>query len=91
MKSYRSICSSLLSRANPLLNLRTAHIHTGIRLKMKEAIVHPGPRVEVIESQVPEPGTDQVVTKVVVSGSNPKVRLNYFQSLSLAKGSIMDI
>jgi len=54
---------------------------------MKEAIIHPGPRVEIIESPVPEPGSDQVVTKVVVSGSNPKVRLSYNQSTSLATSS----
>jgi len=40
---------------------------------MKEAIIHPGPRVEIIDSPVPKPGPDQVVTKVIVSGSNPKV------------------
>ncbi|MCJ1248375.1 hypothetical protein MMC30_005592 [Trapelia coarctata] len=39
---------------------------------MKEAIVHRGPRVEIIESPIPTPGPDQIVTKVVVSGSNPK-------------------
>ncbi|EON67367.1 hypothetical protein W97_06620 [Coniosporium apollinis CBS 100218] len=39
---------------------------------MKEAIIHPGPKVEIVDSPIPEPGPDQVVTKVVVSGSNPK-------------------
>ncbi|KAK0974997.1 hypothetical protein LTR54_016939 [Friedmanniomyces endolithicus] len=39
---------------------------------MKEAIVHKGPRVEIIDSEVPKPGPGQVVTKVVVSGCNPK-------------------
>jgi NADPH2:quinone reductase len=39
---------------------------------MKEAIVHAGPTVKIIDSPIPEPGDDQVVTKVVVSGSNPK-------------------
>ncbi len=39
---------------------------------MKEAIVRYGPSVEIIESPVPIPGPDEVVTKVVVSGSNPK-------------------
>lgn len=39
---------------------------------MKEAIVHPGPKVEIVDSSIPNPGRDQVVIKVVVSGSNPK-------------------
>ena len=40
--------------------------------KMKEAIVSAGPKVEIVDSPVPVPEPDQVVTKVVVSGSNPK-------------------
>ncbi|KAH9892166.1 GroES-like protein [Xylariomycetidae sp. FL2044] len=39
---------------------------------MKEAIVAKGPQVKIIDSEVPKPGPDQVVIKVVVSGSNPK-------------------
>lgn len=39
---------------------------------MKEAIVSAGPKVEIVDSPIPIPGPDQVVTKVVVSGSNPK-------------------
>lgn len=40
--------------------------------KMKEAIVAAGPEVEIVDSPIPTPEPDQVVTKVVVSGSNPK-------------------
>ena len=40
--------------------------------KMKEAIVSAGPKVEIVDSPLPIPGPDQVVTKVMVSGSNPK-------------------
>jgi D-arabinose 1-dehydrogenase-like Zn-dependent alcohol dehydrogenase len=40
--------------------------------KMKEAIVSKGPKVEILDSPIPEPGPEQVVIKVVVSGSNPK-------------------
>lgn len=39
---------------------------------MKEGIIHSGPKVEIIDSPIPIPKDDQVVTKVVVSGSNPK-------------------
>jgi len=39
---------------------------------MKEAIVSKGPTVQIIDSPVPKPNADQVVIKVVVSGSNPK-------------------
>ncbi|OJD40750.1 alcohol dehydrogenase-like protein [Diplodia corticola] len=39
---------------------------------MKEAIVHPGVKVEIVDSPIPTPNDDQVLIKVVVSGSNPK-------------------
>lgn len=39
---------------------------------MKEAIVAAGPKVKIVDSPIPEPGPEQVVIKVVVSGSNPK-------------------
>ncbi|KAF2418682.1 GroES-like protein, partial [Tothia fuscella] len=39
---------------------------------MKEAIILKGPEVNIIDSPIPTPSPDQVVTKVVFSGSNPK-------------------
>ncbi|KAI1338853.1 GroES-like protein [Xylariaceae sp. FL0016] len=39
---------------------------------MKEAIIHLGPKVEIVDVPIPKPNPDQVVIKVVVSGSNPK-------------------
>lgn len=39
---------------------------------MLELIIHPGPKTEFIESPIPVPNDDQVVIKVIVSGSNPK-------------------
>ncbi|TRX93807.1 hypothetical protein FHL15_005189 [Xylaria flabelliformis] len=39
---------------------------------MKEALVSKGPKVEIIDSPIPKPGPNQLVIKVVVSGSNPK-------------------
>lgn len=39
---------------------------------MKEAIVHPGPKVTITDSPIPTPNDDQLVIKVIVSGSNPK-------------------
>lgn len=39
---------------------------------MKEAIIYAGPKVEIIDSPIPKPNADQVVIKVVYSGSNPK-------------------
>jgi NADPH:quinone reductase len=38
----------------------------------KEAKVTKGPKVTIVDSPIPEPGPDQLVIKVVVSGSNPK-------------------
>ncbi|KAI7099531.1 hypothetical protein KC352_g35928, partial [Hortaea werneckii] len=39
---------------------------------MKEAIIHAGPKVEIIDSAIPKPKPGQVVIKVAYSGSNPK-------------------
>jgi NADPH2:quinone reductase len=39
---------------------------------MKEAIVYPGPEIKIVDTPIPEAGEGQIVTKVVVSGSNPK-------------------
>lgn len=39
---------------------------------MKEAIVSAGPKVKIIDSPIPKPKANQVLIKVVVSGSNPK-------------------
>ena len=39
---------------------------------MKEAIVSVDLKVDIVDSPIPIPEPDQVVTKVVVSGSNPK-------------------
>lgn len=39
---------------------------------MKEAFVTTGPKVNIVDSEVPKAGKDQVVIKVVFSGSNPK-------------------
>jgi len=39
---------------------------------MKEIIKYVGPRVEITESPIPEPNDDQVLIRVIVSGTNPK-------------------
>jgi NADPH2:quinone reductase len=39
---------------------------------MKEAIVAAGPKVTIQDIPIPDPKDDQVVIKVIVSGSNPK-------------------
>ncbi|KAF5861523.1 hypothetical protein ETB97_012849 [Aspergillus alliaceus] len=39
---------------------------------MKEAINLSGPTVRIVESPIPEPNEDQVLIRVIVSGSNPK-------------------
>lgn len=39
---------------------------------MKEAIIKTGTKVEIVDSPVPKAGENQVVIKVVYSGSNPK-------------------
>lgn len=39
---------------------------------MKEAIVQPNLNVDIVDSPIPVPKDNEVVIKVVVSGSNPK-------------------
>ncbi|KAF4242551.1 hypothetical protein CNMCM8980_000509 [Aspergillus fumigatiaffinis] len=39
---------------------------------MKEALVSKGPSVEIIDNPIPTPGPDQVLIRVIVSGTNPK-------------------
>ncbi|KAL2370115.1 alcohol dehydrogenase [Blastomyces gilchristii SLH14081] len=39
---------------------------------MKEAINYAGPTIKIVDSPVPKPNDDQVMIKVIVSGSNPK-------------------
>ncbi|KAF2828027.1 GroES-like protein [Ophiobolus disseminans] len=39
---------------------------------MKEAIVHSAEKVEIIDSPIPTPESDQVVIRVIASGCNPK-------------------
>ena len=39
---------------------------------MLEVVIDKGPSAKLIESPIPSPNADQVVIKVVVSGSNPK-------------------
>lgn len=39
---------------------------------MREAIVHPDLSVNIIDSPIPTPNDDQILIKVVYSGTNPK-------------------
>lgn len=41
-------------------------------MKQKEALVSKGTKVQIVDSPIPEPNDNQVLIKVVVSGSNPK-------------------
>jgi len=41
-------------------------------LSMKEVVVAKGPQARIINSAIPEPNDDQVLIRVIVSGSNPK-------------------
>ena len=46
---------------------------------MKEVIVHPTPELwtEIHEVSIPEPGPDEIVIKVIVTGSNVKGILSF--------------
>ena len=39
---------------------------------MKEAIIHAGPRVKIMESPIPTSYASQVVIKVIISDTSPK-------------------
>ena len=61
---------SIRSATTNRLSLFSSHIRTAST--MKEALVGKGPKVQIIDSPIPKPAPNQVVTKVIVSGSNPK-------------------
>jgi hypothetical protein len=52
--------------------LDTLHLKTYTTANMKEALISTGPKVEIVDTPIPKAGRDQVVIKVVYSGSNPK-------------------
>ncbi len=56
--------------SHPILGIQSALQYR--RSTMKEAIVSAGPKVKIVDSDVPKPGPDQVLIKVAVAGANPK-------------------
>ena len=85
-KSPRHNCSYLRTRRSFSKTTATTFSATSLR-KMKEAIVSAGPKVEIIDTPIPVPGPDQVVTKIMVSGSNPKDwKRPQFSDISLNTG-----
>ncbi|KAF8856593.1 GroES-like protein [Acephala macrosclerotiorum] len=58
---------------------------------MKEVINHAGPRVEIRESSIPEPNDDQVLIKVIVSGTNPKDWKGPDYAVTLTEGPIYEL
>ena len=47
-------------------------MHRVATVNMKEAFVGAGPKVKIVDSEVPKPGPDQVLIKVAVAAANPK-------------------
>jgi len=66
--SIRNTTANAASRLSSI----TSQVRNSSTITMKEAIVSAGPSVKIIDSPVPKPNADQVVTKVIFSGSNPK-------------------
>lgn len=77
-ESYRnSVCNcstgiSMLSSTSKRLSNLASQLHIRQASTMKEALIHKGPKVQIIDSPIPKAGPHQIVTKVVYSGSNPK-------------------
>lgn len=61
-----------MSAASNRLTAIAKQVRPSSTATMKEAVVSKGTKIKVIDSEIPEPGPNQVVTKVVVSGCNPK-------------------
>jgi len=64
--------SSIRQSATTRLSALTNQVQTRSVSTMKEAIVSKGPKVQIIDSPIPKPDANQVVTKIIYSGSNPK-------------------
>lgn len=62
----------MLSSAGKRLSNLTTHLQVRQASTMKEAFIHKGPKVQIVDSSIPKAGPNQIVTKVVYSGSNPK-------------------
>lgn len=67
-----SIRNTTANAASRLSSLTSQVRNSSTTTTMKEAIVSAGPSVKIIDSPIPKPNADQVVTKVIYSGSNPK-------------------
>ena len=65
---YRLNCPNFFNVSKPPIRtfVKTA------RFEMKEAIVAKGPKVTIHNVPIPKPNADQVLIKVIYSGSNPK-------------------
>ena len=68
-KERLHICNSTLEKG---LFKSENILKRGEPKKMKEAIVHEDLSVNIVDSPIPQPEPDQLVIRVVVSGSNPK-------------------
>ena len=64
--------SSLLNTATKRISNIASQIRNASTSTMKEAVVAKGPKVTIRDVPIPKAGPNQVVTKVVFSGSNPK-------------------
>lgn len=64
--------SSLRATATATARLSALSAQVRSASSMKEAVVAKGPQVHIVDSPIPKPGPNQIVTKVIYSGSNPK-------------------
>lgn len=72
MVNYLIAMFSHLRNRTSVKRLHALSSHIRAASTMKEAIVSRGPKVHIIESEIPKPGPGQVVVKIEYAGSNPK-------------------
>ncbi|KAJ0137948.1 Late secretory pathway protein AVL9 [Fusarium oxysporum f. sp. albedinis] len=72
MVNYLIAMFSHLRNRTSVKRLHALSSHIRAARTMKEAIVSRGPKVHIIESEIPKPGPGQVVVKIEYAGSNPK-------------------
>ena len=72
VRLHNIVCLQRRHRAHRISLVQQITSLCFVTVIMKEALISEGPKVRIVDTEIPKPAEDQIVIKVVVSGSNPK-------------------